>query len=90
MARAYDYAAGRGPMPKLLEAVFALRKFGVEAVYGRRLTIGEIRDMDMVERIYSAFQARQASNNWAEWAGKNPADASLLNAAMMEAERGRK
>lgn len=88
MARAYAYARGRGPMPKILETAYAVRHFGAAAVYGRVLTIEEMRKMNLAERIVEAYQARAQSDNWADWAEKNKSAANLLNAAMIEADHG--
>jgi len=88
MARTYAHARGRGPTPKILEAAYAVRQYGAAAVFGRVLTIEEMRKMILAERIVEAYQARAKSDNWAEWASQNQDAANLLNAAMIEAEHG--
>ena len=59
-------------------------RYGVEAVMGRAvLSAREIRDMTLVESIYSAFHSRAGSDNWAEWSNNHPDAARLLESAMI-------
>jgi len=53
----------------------------VEAVYGRPLTVREMRRIVHAEAIRDAHQARARSESWAQWATDNPKLARLLNEA---------
>jgi hypothetical protein len=39
--------------------------------------------MSVVQNIVTAYQSRAKSDNWADWASKNPGLNSLLNHAML-------
>jgi len=54
-------------------------RFGVEAVMGRPyLGMGEMIRINAAERINRAYQMREHSESWAEWARKNKKDAESL------------
>lgn len=78
-AEAYRYAeSGTHPPDELVELSY-IDRFGAEAVLGRPvLSAGEIFRMTVAENIKNALHSRKESQNWAEWAGKNPAAAKLL------------
>lgn len=64
---------------KELDLLAKIDRFGVRAVMGRNtLYYGETRRMILAENIYNAYHARRRSENWAEWAEKNPAMAKIL------------
>lgn len=66
-------------------------RFGATAVFGNRaVSVSELRSISVAGRIAAAYDARAASESWAEWASKNRADNSLLNSAMAQAEALRK
>jgi hypothetical protein len=73
-------------MPRELELMNYVTRFGAQAVVGRTLGAGELRRMVATENVVNAYKARKASSNWAEWAAANPGASRLLNAAMREAE----
>jgi hypothetical protein len=69
-----------------------VQMFGHVAVYGeRRLGVGEMRRMNLAQRVINAYNMRAGYRNadgvssWAEWAERNPDDARLLTTAAMEA-----
>jgi hypothetical protein len=83
-AEAYLYAESIGtdkplPIPNDLMLLGYIDRFGVEAVMGRPiLSAGEMRRMAAQENIVTAYQSRKTSENWAEWATKNPSLVSIL------------
>lgn len=81
MARALAYAQGDGPAPVELEMLQMIDRFGVTAILGPTPGAGVLRRLLGVERIVSAFRAREASENWAEWAAQHRADNALLTRA---------
>lgn len=91
MGRCYAYASKHGPMPLELEAAYQIDRYGANSVYGRVLGVGEMRRMNIARSIIHAYKSREGYRNsdgardWADWAAKNPDEASLLNQAMMEA-----
>lgn len=92
MARAYRHAAEQdGPALPELEALRMIDRFGAQAVFGRILSVREMRMMSLAERIVRAYHDRDAyrdadkNKNWAEWAAKNPTEFRLLNVAMRAA-----
>lgn len=88
MAHAYEYANGRAPYLPEIEAYSMVQVFGAQAVFGRILTVSEMRRMTLARRIYDAVKARGASKSWAEWAEKNPDDNRLVTAAMKAVNNG--
>ena len=85
-AAAYAYAEG-GPEFDELVLSWAVSRYGAQSVYGRPLSFQEIRSMAMAENVVNAHKSRDAyrdkhnSENWAEWAGKNPKMSRLLDDA---------
>lgn len=53
---------------------------------GRTLGAGEIRRMIAADNVVKAYRSRAASDNWAQWAQKNPEMSRLLNAVIKLAE----
>ncbi len=57
-------------------------RFGPEAITGRRqFYYGELRRLVYAENVIKAYQHRQGSANWAEWAQSNPILAAILSEA---------
>jgi hypothetical protein len=77
IAAAYRHAEGEGEMPRELELLRYIDRFGL-GVLGRAPGAGELRRMAMAERTVKAYQALHQSENWAAWAEKNTGDAKLL------------
>jgi hypothetical protein len=73
-------------MPRELELMGYVTRFGAAAVFGRTPGAGELRRMIAAENVVNAYNARKASENWAEWASANPAANRLLIKAMQAAE----
>lgn len=84
-ARAYRYAEGRGPKPPEIEAGELINRFGVESVYGRTLTVEEMREMMTAETIVMAYRARAEAESMADWADNHPDAQTLLVEAMRAA-----
>jgi len=78
IAAAYRHADGDGELPRELEMLRYIDRFGL-GVLGRSPGAGELRRMNMVERVVMAYQARARSENGAQWAKDNPESARLLN-----------
>lgn len=94
MAQVYQYCAKRGRLPVELETAWRVDEYGAAAVYGRVLGVGEMRRMSVARRVYNAYQSRDAYRNkdgnkdFAEWAGKYPDAAELLNDAVRMVQDG--
>lgn len=78
IAEAYAYADGGGGLPKELRLAQYIDRFGAQAVLGRLMGAGEIRRIDMAERIIRIYQSRKQAANWKEWVGSHPKEAELL------------
>lgn len=78
MTRAWAYCLGDGPSPPEIELLAAIDRFGAASVYGRTLRAEEIQAMLLVDNVVTAYRSRAASDNWAEWAARNPAANLLL------------
>ena len=86
MGRAYVYAAG-GPQILETELLHYIDRFGAQNVYGRPLSIGELRRLNLYERVVNAYRARaKHPDGWAAWAGTHRSDAELLEMALLESE----
>ncbi len=81
MSSAYAFAEGDAPIPDEVVLARNVEHYGAQAVFGRPLSFHEIRMMTMAENVVNAHQARRKSENWAEWAEKNPTLAELLGHA---------
>ena len=94
MAQVYRYCAGHGRVPAELEMAWRAEEYGAAAVFGRVLGVGETRRMTAAKRVYNAYHARAAyrdkdgNKNYAEWAGKYPDDAEMLNQAVRMVQDG--
>lgn len=78
------HAADGASTPAEVVMESAIKRFGVMAVTGRAvLSAGEIIRMNTCQNIIVAFQARERSENWAQWVKDNPELAATLH----EAER---
>lgn len=83
IALAYRYAESdcEGEAPKDLQLLWAIQKYGAQAIYGRTLGRMEIKRMTASENILNLFKERSKSVNWAAWSTSNPAEARMLEAA---------
>lgn len=81
IAAAYRYAAGEGKMPRELETLRYIDRFGL-GVIGRPPGAGEMRRISIAERVVKAYQDMNKSDNWAAWASAHPNDAKLLEIGM--------
>lgn len=93
MARVYAWCETRADpsradrMPIELEAAYAVERFGAVAVFGNRAaSVSELRTLSTARRVADAYDARSASENWAEWAAKNKHESAILNRAALAAE----
>ena len=79
MAAAYAYACGDGPMPRELQRLNAIDRFGVQAVTGK-LILGskEMRMMSIAENITRWYEERSRKE---QWAVDNPKEAAALTVA---------
>lgn len=73
-------------VPSQIEAGRLITRFGVQAVFGRPMTMREMREINLaenVERAYTAEQrAEQSEGGAAEWSRNNRALAGLLARAL--------
>lgn len=73
-------------MPAGIEAGRLIDRFGAQAVYGRVLTVREMRAILTEESVERAYRGEQAAERTEEgppgWARKNPALAALLARAL--------
>lgn len=71
--------ASKGHYSQEISVLKKIDRFGIEAVLGRRqLYYGELRKMIAAENIVNAYESRQRSENWADWASKNTELAAFL------------
>jgi hypothetical protein len=61
-----------------LQLADRIEAFGVEAVLGRRLTVGEMNRIKAAQNVYHARKSRDAAENWAKWAEDNPRLSEIL------------
>lgn len=62
-----------------LEKLWLIDRFGVKAVTGRDvLGFREMLFMQSAENVYKSKQANIDSDNWADWAKRNPQAAKTL------------
>jgi hypothetical protein len=80
MSSAYEFAEG-GQATDELVLGWSVEKYGAQAVYGRPLSFHEIRMIDLADNVVKAHRERERSDNWAEWAEKNPQKSTILNIA---------
>lgn len=50
---------------------------------GRTLGAGEMQRMAAAESVYNAYQSREKSGDWVEWANAHPDLNSILEEAMI-------
>jgi len=81
IAEAYAYADGGGGLPKELRLARYIDRFGAQAVLGRVMGAGEIRRIEMAERIISIYQSRKQASNATEWVNSHQKEAELLDYA---------
>lgn len=88
MVEAYRYAAEikdedtPPPQPQELILLSYIDRFGAEAITGNKvLGFGDIKRMVTAENIVLAYKDRKSSNNWGDWAAKNPSASRLLKKA---------
>lgn len=83
MVRAYGFAMKREPKPFELDLNERIGRWGVEAVFGKRiLTVREMRDLDTAEAASTMlhwFNQRAIADNWATWEQANSQKAEFLN-----------
>lgn len=94
MGAVYQYCAKKGRLPVELEMAWRVEEYGAAAVFGRVLGVGEMRRMSAAKRVYAAYHARDnyrdkdGNKSYAEWAGKYPDDAEMLNQAVRMVTNG--
>lgn len=78
-------------MPHEYEIGRLIDRFGAGAIYGRLLSVGEMRRIMRVEAIVNGYQSRESwrdedgKHNLADWAAKHTGLSRLLNEAMKAA-----
>ena len=80
MSSAYQFAEGGQATDELILG-WAVSKYGAQSVYGRTLSFHEIRMMDLADNVVQSYHERKRSENWAEWAEKNPQKSRILGVA---------
>lgn len=79
IAAAYRYADGEGDLPRELELLSYIDRFGL-GIFGRAPGVRELRAMTYAENVVKAYRERAKAENWAAWASANPGKARLLEA----------
>ena len=68
-----------------------MRLFGARAVYGdEQLSLEKMRELLLLRNLENAWDSRESSKDWAEWAEHNPDANELLDWAMMRYEHGQR
>ena len=78
MVSAYAYADGGDQIPDELVLARSVERYGAQAVFGRILSFHELRMMTLSDNVVNAYNERQRSDNWAQWAEANHGKARLL------------
>jgi len=78
----YTFCKAEGPLPVELEMAWMVERYGAPSVIGRVLGVGEMRKMALASRVYNAYQSRQSTKDWVEWAKQYPSESGLLNEVM--------
>ena len=85
MGRAYAYMDDpQAPQPIEEEWSHYIKRFGVQAVFGRPMSVGELRRLNLYERVKNAYLSRSQAQNMATWAKEHPTDNALLERALLE------
>lgn len=79
---AYAYAAGSGPVPNELKLARRIDRWGAYGVLGGPMSVNEIAQIEVVEKIINIYQSRENSESWATWAMINEPQNALLLFAM--------
>ena len=80
-ADAYRHANENKHSPEI-SMLASIDRFGLEAITGRRqFYFYEYNRLIIAENIVNAYRSRAESQNWSEWARKNPELAHLLTSA---------
>lgn len=79
---AYAYAASSGPKPAILKLVQRIERWGAYGVLGGPMSVNEITQIEVVEKIINIYQSRENSESWATWAMINEPQNALLLFAM--------
>ncbi len=87
MAAVYAWCVGGGPAPAEIEAARLLDRFGVQAVYGRALSVREMRRIMLAERIEQVAR-RWKGQGAGQWFAAHPEDAALLAAVKKASKHG--
>jgi len=86
MAAAYKHAESRHYSPEI-DLSNRIERYGVFATMGRPVLYAkEQKILALAENITRAYNERQSSKSWGEWATDNPNLSKLLNEAMQAAE----
>jgi hypothetical protein len=64
-----------------LRAAHFVETFGAAAVFGRLLTVQEMREMTVAMNVEAAYRSRERADNIAEWSIRNSASAEILSEA---------
>lgn len=76
----------RARKPAEIRLVDDLERFGVTALFGRPLTINEIRTIRITENIRNAYIDRESANDITEWITNNAELHEILSEARKDAE----
>ena len=80
-ADAYRHANDNRHSPEI-SMLASIDRFGLEAITGRRqFYFYEYNRLIVAENIVNAYRSRAESQNWSDWARKNPELAQLLASA---------
>ena len=92
MARVYVYLdSDREPLPDVLEKLYAVQRFGGQAVYGGPIPAKDIREMTWASMIETAYIEKNVlfAEKQAEWVQNNKdRDNWLAQARMVAIEEG--
>lgn len=80
MGDAYAHALGITQSPEL-SLIRAIDRFGAQAILGRLMYHGEIRDLQIAEQIVAFQRERAKEQNQVAWEIQYPEKARLLAAA---------
>lgn len=81
IAAAYGYGTSGGDTPKEYRIWKYIERYGIQAVYGRPLTMAELVRIDAVRIIIEGCLSLQAAKNKVEWKKHNQDAWSVIDRA---------
>jgi len=69
-------------VPPDLEAAWLVERYGAQAVYGRPLTVREVRQMSAAENVHDSIKGLRAAKSWAKYSQSEPRKYRIASEAL--------